>query len=723
MLPRQVSKKVPKLVPPQDLIAFEQYYHHHSATSTSSVQDQTKPIQLLKSDFKPFEPRDVQKSTKRQKRRNKKQMKEEVEKEKRSVSFCPDDSIINISDTVIAVESKMDPETKCTSYLQDDSFISMDKAAEAVTTPDLHYMASTKKKIAETQDASTNTHPELKSYKDIGISTEVEISDVEKNESDTSVPVSESSSIPKLSSPNMYLNLRFSSEVKERLLPSSLSDVPDLSEHKYISVIDIEDSDILNDLPMAPESADEIVTTEQNEKFEIPSTAELHRMAASVTNAIPSELLQKKDNLLKDLASQKQKEHKEADSTRESITWNIEFEDTRAFPSTRLLSEVIDKECLSTKHQEIDMQLRILQNVTKNMEEDFRNTRQLVKIIEDLEMAANLDPHGHPSFSEDSRIIGDGVHLNGKLSESSVEDPLQITGLSGVTDMISNLVMEGGISPMELDFLKTQAKKISRHSQKTEKEKKEIRAWMKRKQKERMREYMKKLDEQRQKEHNPFKKNMNCRLTSKDIKLLKKKKEEKDKVLFSEHHSMRVSQALSLMNEMLSETMTVPASEHRPWSRARSPQECRKQLTASTKGGHPYSCVLSERHRTAARHCFGQKGHRFTPALGSTRSKVADCRGSRISQKPPAVSTAVQTEDFDHETDRDVESPWTLPDDIQRILQDSHDTLFQDSAPHTVSFSPVANNDTDGISESTGSILSRLDWNAIEAMVADVEDT
>ncbi|XP_042731159.1 ciliogenesis and planar polarity effector 1 isoform X3 [Lagopus leucura] len=754
-LPQQ--KKVPKLIPPQDLIAFEQYYHQHTVTSTSFEQDQTKPIQLLKTDFKPFEPRDVQSSTKRQKRRNKKQMREEVEKEKRSVSFCPDDSIINISDAVISVESKTDPETKYTSHLQDDSFISMDsylhisdKAEEAVPTPDLHlhYMASTRKKIAETQDASTNTHPVLKSYKDIGIITEIEISHLEKNESDTSLPASESCSIPKLSSPDVYLNLRFSSEVKERLLPSSLSDVPDLSEHKYVSVVDIEDSDILNDLPMAPESADEIVTTEQNEKFESPSTGELHRMAASVTNAIPSELLQKNDNHLKNVSSQKQKEHKEADFARESITWNIEHEDARAVPSTWLLSEVIDKECLSTKHQEIDMQLRILQNVTKNMEEDFRNTRQLVKIIEDLEMAANSDPHGHPSFSEDSRITDDGFHLNGKLSESSVEDPLQIIGLSDVTDISSNLVTEGGISPMEPGFPKTQAKKISRHSQKTEKEKKEIRAWMKRKQKERMREYMKKLDEQRQKEHNPFKKNMHCRFTSKDIKLLKKKKEEKDKVLFSEHHSMRVSQALSVMNEMLSETVMVPASERRPWSRARSPQECRKQSSVSTKGGYPYTCVLSERHRTAARHCFGQKAHHFTPALSSTWSKgrqsrgldlkeqpvfsshnhisvqVADCRGSRISQqKPPAVSTAVQTEGFNHETDRDVESPWTVPDDIQRILQHSHDILFQDSAPGTVSFSPVGNNDTDGISESTGSILSRLDWNAIEAMVADVEDT
>ncbi|NXJ85578.1 CPLN1 protein, partial [Trogon melanurus] len=97
-------------------------------------------------------------------------------------------------------------------------------------------------------------------------------------------------------------------------------------------------------------------------------------------------------------------------------------------------------------------------------------------------------------------------------------------------------------------------------------------------------------------------------------------------------------------------------------------------------------------------------------------------RVSRMRQKPPQISTAVQTEDVDQETDRDVVSPWTVPDNIQRILEDSHDSLFQASAPRPASFSPLGIIDADGVSESTGSILSKLDWNAIEAMVADVED-
>ncbi|NXO85989.1 CPLN1 protein, partial [Sitta europaea] len=101
----------------------------------------------------------------------------------------------------------------------------------------------------------------------------------------------------------------------------------------------------------------------------------------------------------------------------------------------------------------------------------------------------------------------------------------------------------------------------------------------------------------------------------------------------------------------------------------------------------------------------------------------AECRVSRSStQKPPQVATAVQTEDVDLDSDRDVVSPWTVPDDIQRILQDTHDPMFQASAVHSMGFSPLSSINTDSVSESTGSILSKLDWNAVEAMIEDVED-
>ncbi|NWS26334.1 CPLN1 protein, partial [Polioptila caerulea] len=109
--------------------------------------------------------------------------------------------------------------------------------------------------------------------------------------------------------------------------------------------------------------------------------------------------------------------------------------------------------------------------------------------------------------------------------------------------------------------------------------------------------------------------------TSKDIRIFQKKKEEKNKALLSEHHRIRVSQAFSLMNEMLSETVASPASDHRTLSSTRSPQAHRRRNVASSTGVHLKSPVLAERSRIAAKPGFGQKVH-FTPALGLTQ-----CRG------------------------------------------------------------------------------------------------
>lgn len=48
-------------------------------------------------------------------------------------------------------------------------------------------------------------------------------------------------------------------------------------------------------------------------------------------------------------------------------------------------------------------------------------------------------------------------------------------------------------------------------------------------------------------------------------------------------------------------------------------------------------------------------------------------------RRPAPYAAAIQTKEtgLDYETERDSLSPWSVPDDIQRLLHDNYDSLFE----------------------------------------------
>uniref|UniRef100_A0A8C3RM75 Ciliogenesis and planar polarity effector 1 n=1 Tax=Chelydra serpentina TaxID=8475 RepID=A0A8C3RM75_CHESE len=637
-LPPKNKFQPPKLIPIQNLIAFEQSRQCTSAPHDFNGQDHSGQIKLLKANTEPFDARHTQNNTKRQ------------------------GQIFKIGLHLKRLTSNLNLLQLITMGVFVPS--SLKTGLDAITTSaGLHCMASTKRKPAETQDASTNTDP---------------------------------GKMP----PNLFALFVFHSCSQS------------FSRSAFV--------DLLKDLPTIAESTEEMVTTQQHENFEVPSSAMLHHMAASVTNAIPPNGFQIKESDIK------------SDAARDNLTWNLLHEDVSIIDSTGLSAKIISKEHFCTKLQEMDIQLQALQNIAENMEKDFSNTKlvcsdwyinqsithihtyiiislhflvlsgffcyvlntvsinssiasaRYVSSVDFEDLTDEEEEGSTPEYSVTSyTALQAHSHSPATSSpnllsciKSSSDNPLQITGLSGITDVIDDLVTEGGVSTTEPGITKTQARKISRihdtaagYSPKTERERKEIQAWMKRKRKERLAEYLKNLDEQREREYNPF------NLRNNMVRLLGVWNSHS---LLSEHHNLRVSQALSLMNEMLSETVQLPASELRPLSKTmRSPRDFRKQ------------------HLTSAR--------------GNLR-------------RPTPRAAAIQREEtgLDYEYERDSISPWSVPDNIQRLLHDNYDSLLEVSVLHEEDCCPLSINDS--VSESTGSILSKLDWNAVEAMVANVEE-
>ncbi|XP_034403492.1 ciliogenesis and planar polarity effector 1 [Cyclopterus lumpus] len=359
-----------------------------------------------------------------------------------------------------------------------------------------------------------------------------------------------------------------------------------------------------------------------------------------------------------------------------------------------------------------------------------------------------------------------------QLTEASGTSPvwadenLGQTGLSDTAEILDELFREGYLSLTDLDLSNSQtANRSSRldqpqsswMSQKRvlpEDERRELRVWMRRKQRESLAVYQKHRKILREREHKPFSTSGTVKSTSNNQATIWRTREEKEKFMLLEQYNQRTREAYSLVSDFPSSHPTLRTSSPVPLTTRPTyapPSGGTHSVSANNKirlkSGQvqphlrPWTAEMQGRPSEEHRRRLGL--HRPVTALPRDRLSQVTRRGMLTHTKSSTkLTTAGQSEEHQRETglnkgpsrgtvvgreilrdqarmeEREEVNRWEPTSELNRLPEPEES--YRDLAG-------LLDEQDDGaragvsamdLSESASSSLSKIDWAAIERMVA-----
>ncbi|XP_013396199.1 protein JBTS17 isoform X2 [Lingula anatina] len=360
---------------------------------------------------------------------------------------------------------------------------------------------------------------------------------------------------------------------------------------------------------------------------------------------------------------------------------------------------------IARRLQEMNQQLKAIDVMSQNMETDFKNTRLLLHTVESLGEALTPEtrqseypparvaqqPQQVPGDSleppvplrpsdvkrmrsddqmstvqaDEERAVEDGLTNEDRIhairerlgkrdqhqrsiaeEEEKADSTKDLTGVSGVSDIIGELLNEGEIGAEELGLSQTEAKRMADKAKKSDRltigddfpptdlsleqmedifnkpsprdkgrmspeKRKQLHEWSAKKRHERLEQYKKEKEELRERERTPYKPPEGVPVmatsTFKEIKTVEKKREEEKKQRLQEFTEKREKLAHQLMSDIVADKLDLPKEEHeitertekrqrRPTSKAAgTPTKKKKPATAPPGSRQGYSIPNRQR--------------------------------------------------------------------------------------------------------------------------------